>query len=415
MQPLQQQQQTRKRLKDSCNSCATSKVKCSKDRPSCTRCEDRGSYCYYSPSQRSGRRSAPSSVGAAPASTTITPQNEPLNFESHNTPPNTTLAGLASDNSHFPDFQTNDFDGEAPPLWGAGVISTLNLDGTAFDSTMASPLSYATTGNNGFESFDRFLSGSGSNPSAGFDGVDSLLSNFGGPHPLAPPTPFSLYDSGQNPFFEDNKCTTDRPHSCLTLALNILPMLHIPPPTCTLVSVSPSEGNSSLFPTIDYVISTNKAIIDSISIMLTCSCSLDEQLASILSLIAFKIMAWYAAAARDVDGNEPSYNSTLASERVSHHPITVGKYHLGGVDRSRMRAQLILSELHRVVRLVELLSKRFEEARLRTDVSMGGSGVEGMGTKTDWISASIFVRLEADLRKRLRALTKETMAILRGG
>ena len=403
----QRPEQTRKRLKDSCNSCAISKVKCNKEKPSCTRCEERGMYCYYNPSQRSGRRSAPSSVGTVPVSTTVTPPAESLNFKSQNTNPNHTPTGQVSENSHLPEFQRNDFDG-----WDTGVIPASSLQGTPFDFTIASPLSYVNASNHVFGSVDRFSIGSGLSPSTGYDAGDSHMGNFGDPHPRILPTPLSLHDSNQHLCFDD-KSTTERPHSCLDLALNIFPVLHIPPSTCKLLSVSPMEHDSSLFPTIDHVISTNKAIIDSVSTMLTCACSLDEHLASILTLITFKIMAWYAAAARDVDGNEPNYHSIADCERVVHSPITVGKYHLDGHDRRRMRAQLILSELHRVVRLVELLSKSFEKARSRTDVLVDGSRMEDMGTKNDWISASVFVQLEADLRKRLNAVTKETMTLLR--
>ncbi len=409
-QQQQQQQQARKRLKDTCNSCALSKVKCSRDRPSCTRCEDRGIYCYYSPSQRSGRRSAPSSVGAAPAVATIRLPNGTPNFDYLNTPPSSTVAGFASDMSPFPEFPKDHYNGDTLPLWGSGVVTGLHLNGSGFDTEMTSALDYAVTGNNDFESPIHCSNGMDLQSSTNSHDMNSFLSSLGQPNHSAQSTPFSLHETRQNPFFVEKQSTTDKPHSCLNLALNILPSLHHPPPTCTLASVLPGERNSSQLPTVDYVISTNKAFIDSVTIMLSCSCSLDEQVASILSLIASKIMAWYAAAARDADGNESSCQSTIEpSERVLHLPTTIGKYQLDGVDRRRMRAQLILSELHRVVRLVELLSKRFEEARLRT---------EDKGTNThnshDWISASTFVRLEADLRTRLRAVTKETIAILRG-
>lgn len=82
-----------------------------------------------------------------------------------------------------------------------------------------------------------------------------------------------------------------------------------------------------------------------------------------------------------------------------------------------MRAQLILSELNRVVRFVELLSKRFEEARARAviDASTDNSGLVAGGTKIGCLSASILVQLEADIKDRLQTVAKDTMAILRRG
>lgn len=82
-----------------------------------------------------------------------------------------------------------------------------------------------------------------------------------------------------------------------------------------------------------------------------------------------------------------------------------------------MRAQLILNELNRVVRLVELLSKRFEDARgrARIEVSTDSSGLDPGEAKIGSLSASILVQLEADLKRRLQAVAKDAMAILRSG
>lgn len=402
----QRQISTRKRLKDSCNNCASMKVKCSKDKPSCTRCEDREIECSYSPSQRSGRR-----VLAAPSTTTAA-SAEPISIESNIKLPNTNSSDLGSDDAQYSYFQQNPRIGDALPSWGGETMTNLSTDGTSFNSAKSSSQTDAVMGNTGFVALDPCFNGSEFSPSAGFDNLDSLLNNFGGIPFSSPPTPPSLNDNTHHPFFDDKKCGTAGVHSCLTLALNILPILHIPPPTCTVASVRPSNRNPSPFPTIDHVISTNKAIMDSITMVLSCSCSLDEHLAFILSLIAFKVMAWYAAAARDVDDNDSDHDSPTTCERVLHLPITVGNHRLEGHERSRMRAQLILSELHRVVRSVELLSKRFERARLRSSLPLG-PGEEAAGTRSDWISASVFVQLEADLRKRLQAVTKETMTVLR--
>jgi Aflatoxin regulatory protein/Fungal Zn(2)-Cys(6) binuclear cluster domain len=404
---MQSQRQTpaRKRLKDSCNNCASMKVKCSKDKPTCTRCEDREIECYYSPSQRSGRR-----VSAAPASNTNTTPAEPINIESNSKLSNNTSNGLGSDDPQYSYYRQNFFDGDALPLWGGEGISNFNLDNSAFNSGTTTPQTDALMGNTGFTSMDQCFNGPDFSPSNAFDNVDSLLNNFNGGSFSSPPTP-PFSDSYSNPFFDDKRCNTNGVHSCLTLALNILPILHIPPPTCSVASIRPSERTSSC-PTIDNVISTNKAVLDSITMVLSCSCSLDEHLAFILSLIAFKVMAWYAAAARDADEDDSDHSSPPTTERVQHLSITVGKYRLKGAEHSRMRAQLILSELHRVVRSVELLSKRFERARLRSSMP-ATPGEEHTMARSDWISASIFVQLEADLRKRLQAVTNETMTILR--
>lgn len=403
-----QQPQRKRRLKDSCNSCAASKVKCSKNKPICTRCEDRGISCQYVASQRSGRRSTLSSVVTPPLSTTITPPPEPSRFgplKAHSTtvtPSNlaleTNLGVHAVDNNDFADFPIGGFD-EFFEQWGAGagMLSTPNTDGSVFDSRVLSPLpttcSHTPISNAGFGPMDHsFESGSESVLPAGFDHVDLFRSDCSKTFKPAP----------------------ERPHSCLSLALDILPILYIPPPICKLVSVSPCVHESY---TIDYVISTNKKIIESISIMLDCPCSLDGQLAFTLALITFQILAWYDAAARGVDSSQLDNDPRHSSEQILHIPISVRKYQLDGIHEKRMRAQLILSELSRVVRFVELLSSRFEEARARAeiDISTDNSGLDAGGIKVGRLSASILVQLEADIKQRLQAVAKSTMAILRSG
>jgi hypothetical protein len=86
-----------------------------------------------------------------------------------------------------------------------------------------------------------------------------------------------------------------------------------------------------------------------------------------------------------------------------------------------MAAQRVLSELHRVQRLVNALAERLESVRVR---AAGFSGVGfglGIGTgegtvgaaRTPPFSVPTICLLEEDLRKRLRVLSSETIDVLR--
>ena len=44
------------KLKDSCDTCAASKIRCNRRKPVCERCANQGYSCQYSPAQRIGRR-----------------------------------------------------------------------------------------------------------------------------------------------------------------------------------------------------------------------------------------------------------------------------------------------------------------------------------------------------------------------
>ena len=50
---------TAPRLRDSCHACAASKVKCSKEKPTCARCAKRGLDCEYCVTKRAGRKRDP--------------------------------------------------------------------------------------------------------------------------------------------------------------------------------------------------------------------------------------------------------------------------------------------------------------------------------------------------------------------
>lgn len=44
------------KLRDSCESCAAFKVRCSREKPTCKRCVERGADCQYAVKQRTGRK-----------------------------------------------------------------------------------------------------------------------------------------------------------------------------------------------------------------------------------------------------------------------------------------------------------------------------------------------------------------------
>lgn len=206
------------------------------------------------------------------------------------------------------------------------------------------------------------------------------------------------------------------------------------PTACTLPG---SQAAACQTPTMDSVISENKRIIEAIGKLLDCPCSQDEYLLAIVSLVVFKVMAWYSAAAGDKSlmDNGMSWNNPFVAraeqqgpssfgEHVLQVPTTVGNYCVDGNDRSRMAAQLVLSELHRVQRLVNSLSKRLESIRLRNcslpspsstaSSCYGDSGdSQIVDAKVSPLSAPTFSQLETDLRKRLRMVSSETIDILR--
>ncbi|TAQ84670.1 hypothetical protein B7494_g7014 [Chlorociboria aeruginascens] len=423
--PQRQTNQLRKKLRESCNNCAISKVKCSKDQPICVRCDDRGIFCHYSPSRRTGKRRrawSSESTGATinhVSRGSISPleevptfdfQQELGSYDFHSDLGRKSPTKITSaPNLKLPisDVQMPRIFDDAFMPWDERLFA-VNIDSGKFDTPMTD---YSTSS---YTDIDMMAHASDSTVSpSSFDSLLRVLTAEPTPPPTesATPTPQSRtcsFVSG------DITSPAHTPQDCMSLALNTLQSLHMAPNTCTSLSaLSTDSPVSPQTPTIDHVLATNKAIIESVGIILDCSCSLDTQLCLILTLIASKIISWYSAIARNDEGDASSNGSSLkaSAERVLYLPITVGKYHLDGADKGKMRAQLVLSELHRVVRLVEQLAKRFNEAGQGSRCEAGMMDAKRL--KDDIVASSIGSELEAFLRNRVRAVTKETMDILR--
>jgi hypothetical protein len=525
---LQSSTQNRRKLRDSCTGCASSKLKCSKEKPTCTRCSRRGMVCEYAASKRTGRtsHSASKEQTAPPALGTTRPNNTSTSGrqefqDSFWSPPSHTPV-LTPRSTTRPSSEHHVHSG--PDIWcailspgasaGENVLSPLIPIDTDFDALFDSILdnsdieappqhqansnapppldafggflvpdqdqfpSQECSAGDGF-SFDSLLdnsdieappqhqANSNAPPCQGTFGTsmvseqdqfpsqdcsaddilafDSLLDNSdieappqqqtnSNAHPRLD-TFGGLMVPDQDQFPSHDLAAGNEPRRCcLTIALEFLTQLFPNAPTaCTLPG---SQAGTCQLPTIECVISKNKQITEAISNMLDCPCLQDEYVVAIISLVVFKVMAWYAAAAGDRsltdDGMSWSnhfvaypeqQNPSSFGEQVVHLPTIIGNYCVDGNDQSRMAAQLVLSELHRVQRLVNLLSKRLEDIRLRngglSGSSSGTSSVADSGdvqvgrTSASSLSGPTFYQLEADLRKRLRAVSSETIDILR--
>ncbi|KAK8151144.1 hypothetical protein IWX90DRAFT_96538 [Phyllosticta citrichinensis] len=105
------------RIRLSCDSCQRSKVRCSQDRPVCTRCQKHGYNCVYSPSRRAGRprlrrpgecplpkTSDTIDAGKSQPAASPVPQISP-NVSRANTPPQP-LTPPSTSSSASPDYMT---------------------------------------------------------------------------------------------------------------------------------------------------------------------------------------------------------------------------------------------------------------------------------------------------------------------
>ena len=208
---------------------------------------------------------------------------------------------------------------------------------------------------------------------------------------------------------------TGPPCSCLVQALGFMKEL-FPSPSSSDCMTWAAQGvdKATTIPTIQATIAQNETIIEAVGVMLNCpTCPQDGYLLAVMSLIIFRVLGWYAAVARQTSSLD---GSPLCRSRQSsppalmlESPVVVGSYRLAGADSPRMVAQLVLSELHRVRRLVDQLSSKLKmqaakNGRKKTETP---DNMELDDEMTLPLSAMMYDQLDSDLRKQLKALSIE--------
>ncbi|KAF2723089.1 hypothetical protein K431DRAFT_283253 [Polychaeton citri CBS 116435] len=420
------------KLRSSCHACAASKLKCSQEKPTCSRCAKRGLTCEYVAAKRGGRK-----PNKRPSTSTNAGDNA-FNNVAH-----------ANDKVHLPP-QANQFTtpsltpGSTIPLRSPEYIQQSPHASGSESSVMLqdffgpvdhelSSVSTATVPdlNDYFTSSASFTSkmadanmfGTDLFPDVMYSGSSNASEVLSDPFPSFEDTVSDLFtlcmpDSapknsifpsveGQN--YQGTR-TTKPPHSCLVRALGFMEQLS--PASCL--------GQTAALPTVKAVIAQNEGTIEAVSKMLDCTCSQDGYLLAVMSLIIFKILGWYAAAACQKPSSQHSQASSSRqsspSEQMLRTPSVAGSYRLHGDDSSRTAAQLVLIELHRVRRLIDQVSSRLKSLAVKRD---GGEEPEvsgGLDFVSDMslpFSATMYNQLDAALVTRLRALSLEMIDRLR--
>ncbi|KAM0795939.1 aflatoxin regulatory protein-domain-containing protein [Usnea florida] len=402
------------RLRDSCQACAVSKVKCLKEKPACSRCARRGVKCEYFVMRRPGRRRE----GSRPSNDDSDRDGRNRNTGSSGSltnmdlsPPSPRLGSRSGIECPTSDLFSN--------LWtplDSNLFSALEGEADMFNNLLDSPI-------DGFELEPK--------DSSNHD-PDAFSETFSFDHSSTSKS--SISSSNTQSLLNGNMSASGPPVSascCLIQALNLMRKLSSTKPTvCILiddqndVAIMPKVGTDAVL-SVQTVVAENQQTLEIVSNMLQCSCVEDGYLLTILSMVVLKALERYAAAARkqsEIAGEKdckPSANTFTQEE--TRQISSVGDQKVG-----RLEAQLILGELHCVQRLVKQLAPKLkargvgaggkEGGDMERDISRGDSHVpslsEGGMTKGPF-SVTIFDQIDADLRKALSALSSEIIRMLR--
>ena len=231
-------------------------------------------------------------------------------------------------------------------------------------------------------------------------------------------------------------CSESR-RTCMTSAIRILQTLHIPSSAC-LSFDGPSTSPASRQPRkTDSVLSTNRDIVRLMAEMIKCSCISSSQLQLVLIIICGKLIAWYRAiirnspddhldASTDMDVQTSTHPdgtlnvaTSMTSERVLHQPFALGEYSFDTNLESKIRAQVVSSELQQLEALVVNLSARIQEenpsGNIHNQVIRGHTrGKRSRSTSTiepSGLSSPVHTSLVAFLQKQLNDAKAESTAI----
>lgn len=392
-------QPTRKKYKDSCNNCAACKVKCNRDKPQCTRCEDRGLICNYSLSQRSGRRPT---IGQAPLNT-----NASSKSRSNSKEPPAAEDDAAANKKQIPElpplsvapsFEPDDFgsiDLSSIISWDSVAGSLNSSDPTPLGPKFDIPYS------NYFpellqESPGMWLGDTSSTdlPTGDVFDISSSVSY------VSDTTSLVHVENTDTRSIETKGSTTDSPAQtkscCSTRTVDVLNRLHTHSSNCCFSEPQNTKSHQGELGSFEDIVTVNRECINAVMTMLECPCSANQQTLFMISMIVDEVLNRYNGTALDC-----AKGSSDTNPRSSQQTLVFGKYQIEGPDATRMSTAMILGELHLVVRLLQRLSRRSREIGDR-DTLMHDVSEQSHTLTTNPMSPSVFVQVEASMRKRLR-------------
>lgn len=220
---------------------------------------------------------------------------------------------------------------------------------------------------------------------------------------------------------------------CLTQSIELLKTLSAQADSQPYPSTSePQEDSVTLADGFCHLVLTeNKLYIEAVSERLTCRCcSGDSFLLAVLTMTVLKILERYADAARGQSNgaNTRDWEAETSPKLARKDPgstkgqsTVLSRSYDTSHNRGRKAAQLVLSELHRVQRLVNQLSPKLRKSKgglPETPIDPELWGYQGMTKCWDRGPAAPFStttlgQMEDDVRKSLSALSSEIIHGLR--
>ncbi|CBX98967.1 similar to AflR [Plenodomus lingam JN3] len=414
--PLPQLQQQQRPFRESCQNCADSKVRCSKNKPTCARCARRGTPCVYQQSRRAGRK-VTSNVHAKQTRRAAT---ETLNEN----PPADTWAGNVDNNSSLRSSPGSETISTVVISQGASTDSqALSESSSALGSvpdrsgptewssnelfkalcTESAPLlcgddlgSVPHIAQDSFTLDDQFWALGNASDGTIFD--DPTLAFLGLPSPRPEAAENSLVAAYR--FGETTSSISTCSDGCPAVISRLLSELFVScGTTCERNQTQSAEHQSQSL--VD-IIARNKRISEAMDAMVECTCGQDVHMLFLVGLCTSKVMSYYLEATRleYLKSTQKPGDSFNTNEDEHTRPEEEDD----DVEAKIMSARMVLGELHRIQRLLARLSDRLKQTEPRSDL-LNGSADLGDSSRNELetpFTRSMLEQLDYSLRAHLR-------------
>ncbi|KAF2211542.1 hypothetical protein CERZMDRAFT_98426 [Cercospora zeae-maydis SCOH1-5] len=310
----------RPKIRESCTHCSSQKIRCTKERPACARCVNKGLLCQYNISRRTGTRRQ--SIRATPEPDTLIP---------------TAPTSSASAESIAIDARLS------PTLSDLAMLDGLDI----LDDTMWAQPTVTSVEDMEVPYLDFFSAGAfQAEPEAkGWNGVEST--------PLSQNKMAKLFGGSTGSLPEVDREASTRPSSsssphsqrgggtaghggggCISTALQIFSQLHVSSAACPIAAGSAGEDVREF----DHVLDSNRTALERLSSILDCPpCCRNHEVLTASFLAIHKALSWYSAALDVESDDEPS--------RVTSPPAFLGSYALGTQAQTLARAYVVMAQL----------------------------------------------------------------------
>ena len=396
------------KLRSSCDGCNTTKVKCTKTRPSCARCQSHDLECVYSVSMRSHKQRAarntvilpPPSVRNPSDETTATTDTSTTQDSSHlatpRTPPMETNSVLESNLSSIMASMSNGVPGAE---WASNLLDGDRFDPLAMWMDMDHPMQSASP-----EQTFSFIRGTGKSKQPSRDEASGAVQDpVFNCHHAVPPSPMSFLQQAQT--CPGGTASETGPH----VAPATMPVSSCCCRQSIMEKLVAHCRTSSVPISFDVALNQNKADVALCNSILNCSKCTHHSGTFILILVALitqvidiyngvcSSLDWQATGPSQHSGATETGDTDMAftsnSSEISHSVssinlhedtpfhssasmarpsplavpvrLTLGAYHLDKQDEERLRMDLFNIELSKVATLVKGFEERFCNTNLQ--------------------------------------------------